>query len=65
MDEDEVQYEVEGEIIKMIHDEFPAVRWTCGACDTDSCTIFYEPQESEKLVTCEFCQAAHRIKKPL
>ena len=61
--QDEVRYEVEGEVIKMIHDEFPAVRWTCAACDTDSCTIFYAPGESEKVVTCEFCEAVHRVTK--
>ena len=63
MSEEPYQYEVEGEIIKMIHQEFPAVRWTCGSCDSDSCTIFYEPAESEKVVTCEFCEATHLVKK--
>ena len=24
-----VSYDVDGEVIKMIHDEVPAVRWTC------------------------------------
>ena len=58
-----VSYDVDGEVIKMIHDEFPAVRWTCAACDSDSCTIFYDPAEPEKVVTCEFCETVHRVKK--
>jgi hypothetical protein len=62
MGEDDVPSDVEGEVIKMIHDEFPAVRWTCAACDADSCTIFYDPQESEKIVACDFCEARHRVK---
>lgn len=63
MNGEEHQHEVEGEVIKLIHDEFPAVRWTCAACDADSCTIFYDPQESEKIVSCEFCEATHLVKK--
>ena len=63
MNEEPYQYEVDGEIIKMIHDELPAVRWTCASCDNDSCTIFYEPTESEKIVACEFCEAPHLVKK--
>jgi hypothetical protein len=63
MSEESYRYEVVGEIIKMIHDELPAVRWTCKGCDNDSCTIFFEPSESEKIVACEFCEAVHLLKK--
>lgn len=51
-------YRVEGEVIKMIHGELPAVRWTCEGCGEDSCTIFYDPEEREKFVECETCQAS-------
>jgi hypothetical protein len=54
-------YEVPGEVIKMIHGELPAVRWTCGGCGEDSCTIFYEPQESRLQVECENCGCENRI----
>lgn len=50
-------YKVEGEVIKMIHDELPAVRWTCGGCGEDACTIFYEAEANEKIVACESCEA--------
>lgn len=63
MSEELYQYVVEGEIIKMLHDEFPALRWTCGGCLEDSCTVFYDPQELEKIVVCEFCEAIHLVKK--
>jgi hypothetical protein len=56
-------FEVPGEIIKMIHGELPAVRWTCGKCAEDACTIFYEPAD-EKLVTCETCEAINLVVKP-
>ncbi|HSB11295.1 MAG TPA: hypothetical protein VLM38_17545 [Blastocatellia bacterium] len=56
-------YEVEGEVIKMIHDELPAVRWTCGGCGEDSCTIFYEPETSQRLVECESCHASNLVHK--
>ncbi|MBI3654356.1 MAG: hypothetical protein HY231_25290 [Acidobacteria bacterium] len=63
MNAEPYQYEVEGEIIKMLHDEFPALRWTCQGCDNDSCTVFYDPQELAKIVACEFCEAVHLVKK--
>ena len=50
-------YEVEGEVIKMIHGELPAVRWTCEGCGEDSCTIFYDPEATEQLVECETCNS--------
>jgi hypothetical protein len=56
-------FEVNGEVIKMIHDELPAVRWTCGNCGEDACTIFYEPEEAEKLVECETCEASNLVRK--
>jgi hypothetical protein len=61
---DDSAYEVEGEIIKMIHDELPAVRWTCGNCNEDSCTIFYDTTWSEKTVECEYCGASNQVRKP-
>ena len=54
-------YEVPGEVIKMIHGELPAVRWTCGGCGEDACTIFYEPSESHVQVECENCGCENRI----
>ena len=59
----ESEYEVSGEVIKLIHGELPAVRWTCGSCGEDSCTIFFHPEEQEKLVECESCGASNLIKK--
>jgi hypothetical protein len=56
-------HESQGEVIKMIYDELPAVRWTCKGCGDDACTIFYEPEESEKLVQCETCQAVTLVRK--
>jgi ribosomal protein S27E len=57
-------YEVEGEVIKMIHAELPAVRWTCGGCGEDSCTIFYQPNAQNELVECESCGASNLVRKP-
>ena len=64
MSEEDYDYEVEGEVIKMIHDELPAVRWTCAACQEDSCTIFFEPEERQLVVACEFCGASLLVTKP-
>ena len=64
MSEENYQYEVKGEVIKMIHDELPALRWACAVCNEDSCTIFYEPGDLEKIVACDFCDATHLVKKP-
>ena len=55
-------FEVEGEVIKMIHGELPAVRWTCGGCGEDACTIFYASEEEEKLVECESCNASNLVR---
>jgi len=41
----------------------PAVRWTCGKCGEDACTIFYDPEETEKIVECETCSAANLVRK--
>ncbi|HKS41908.1 MAG TPA: hypothetical protein VJX74_14935 [Blastocatellia bacterium] len=60
---DENTFCVSGEVIKMIHDELPAVRWTCGNCGEDACTIFYEPEETEKLVQCETCEAGNLVQR--
>ena len=60
---DENTFCVSGEVIKMIHDELPAVRWTCGNCGEDACTIFYEPEEMEKLVQCETCEASNLVQR--
>jgi hypothetical protein len=48
-------YKVVGEVIKMIHGDLPAVRWTCGRCGEDACTIFYEPHKCRVQVECENC----------
>lgn len=64
MDDLTYDHEVEGEVIKMIHDELPAVRWTCGGCGEDSCTIFYEPEAVQKVVECESCRASNLIRRP-
>jgi hypothetical protein len=61
----ESHYEVSGEVIKLIHGELPAVRWTCGSCGEDSCTIFFDPEEQEKIVECESCSATNLVKKQL
>ena len=60
---DEETFEVTGEVIKMIHGELPAVRWTCGKCGEDGCVIFYEPEESERAVECETCGATNLVRK--
>lgn len=60
---DDSPFAVEGEVIKMIHDELPAVRWTCGNCGEDSCTIFYEPEANEKTVDCETCGASNQVRR--
>lgn len=57
------QYEARGEVIKMIHDALPAVRWTCAGCSEDACTIFYEPEETEKVVKCETCEASVLVRR--
>ena len=59
----ESDFEVSGEVIKLIHGELPAVRWTCGNCGEDSCTIFFDPEEQEKIVECEFCSATNLVKR--
>jgi hypothetical protein len=57
------EYEVEGEVIKLIHGELPAVRWTCGKCGEDAATIFYVPEEMEKIVECENCEASNLVRR--
>lgn len=59
----EGDYEVSGEVIKLIHGELPAVRWTCGSCGEDSCTIFFQPEEQEKKVECESCNATNLVRR--
>jgi hypothetical protein len=56
-------HEVRGEVIKMIHGELPAVRWTCGNCGEDACTIFYDPGAEEVLAECETCNAQNLVRK--
>lgn len=63
MEGDDHDFEVQGEVIKMIHDELPAVRWTCGSCGEDTCTIFYEPGAEATTVECEFCHASNRVQR--
>ena len=57
-------YEVPGEVIKMIHGELPAVRWACGGCGDDACTIFYDPQQTSILVECENCGSENTVRRP-
>jgi ribosomal protein S27E len=56
-------YEVPGEVIKMIHGELPAVRWTCGGCGEDACTIFYEAQQDRIDVECESCGRENTVRR--
>ena len=60
----EHDFEVQGEVIKMIHGELPAVRWTCGNCGEDACTIFYEPEADARTVECESCHASNLVRRP-
>lgn len=62
MENRDYDYEVEGEVIKMIHGELPAVRWTCGGCGEDACTIFYQAEDKEKLVECASCDATNVVR---
>ncbi|HXU37732.1 MAG TPA: hypothetical protein VN937_15325 [Blastocatellia bacterium] len=62
MEDPGYDYKVEGEVIKMIHDELPAVRWTCGGCGEDACTIFYETEMDHNIVECESCRATNRVR---
>ncbi len=57
--------QVQGEVIKMIHGELPAVRWTCGNCGEDACTIFYEPDAEHNVVECQSCNASNLVRKGL
>ena len=60
-----MDFEVQGEVIKMIHGELPAVRWTCGSCGEDACTIFYEPEAESRAVECASCNATNLVHRPL
>ena len=57
------EFETSGEVIKMIHDELPAVRWTCGSCGEDTATIF-EPDERARVIECEHCSASNLVRVP-
>ena len=63
MEDPGYDYKVEGEVIKLIHGEFPAVRWACGGCGEDSCAIFYEPDRESKLIECDSCDATNLVRK--
>jgi ribosomal protein S27AE len=56
-------HKVSGEVIKMIYGELPAVRWTCGKCGEDACTIFFDAAEAEKVIECENCGASNLVLK--
>jgi hypothetical protein len=58
-------FEVDGEVIKMIHGELPAVRWTCGGCGEDSCTIFYDTEAADLVTECGFCGAGSLVRRPV
>jgi predicted RNA-binding protein with PUA domain len=62
MEDQSYEFAVDGEVIKMIHGELPAVRWTCGKCGDDACTIFYEPEAKEIAVACESCKASNLVR---
>ena len=63
MSDDEYPREVRGEVIKMIHGELPAVRWACGNCGEDACTIFYDREAEERLTECEACGTENLVRK--
>ena len=63
MTDESNEYEVQGEVIKMIHDELPAVRWICGGCGEDSCTIFYDPEAVQVAVECELCNVVNLVRR--
>ena len=63
MEDPNYDYKVEGEVIKMIHDELPAVLWTCGNCGEDACTIFYEREDVARIVVCESCNARSLVRR--
>jgi len=56
-------HNVKGEVIKLIHGELPAVRWTCGGCGDDACTIFFEPEAERQEVECEACGSVNTVSK--
>ena len=62
-DDQSYDYEIQGEVIKMIHGELPAVRWTCGGCGEDACTIFYESDAEHVVVGCQSCNASNLVRK--
>ena len=64
MAEGEHHHEAQGEIIKLIHGDLPAIRWTCGTCGEDACTIFFDREETEKLVECETCSSITLLCRP-
>lgn len=59
------QHEAQGEVIKMIHGELPAVRWTCGSCGEDSCTIFYDREATDLVTECGLCGDASLVRMPV
>ena len=63
MESEVYDYEVDGEVIKMIHGELPAVRWTCGGCGEDSCTIFYELEATHTRAECAFCGKSNLVRR--
>jgi len=58
----EYDHEVEGEVIKLIHGEYPAVRWTCGGCNEDTATVF-SAEATEMIVECENCEAVNLVRR--
>ena len=63
MEDHGYEYEVQGEVIKMIHEELPAVRWTCGNCGEDSCTIFYDREATDVVKECAYCGANSLVRR--
>ncbi len=62
MSENDYDCKTSGEVIKLIHDEYPAVRWVCARCGEYSATIFYD-REPARIVACEWCQAVNFVQR--
>ncbi|HEY6328620.1 MAG TPA: hypothetical protein VI756_04715 [Blastocatellia bacterium] len=57
------QFRTIGEVIKEFPGEVVAIRWTCGECAEDTCTVF-EAGVDEKIAECQFCDAATAVRRP-
>ncbi len=48
-------HEVRGNVIEMLHGEFPSLYWACGSCQALSAAIF-SPDQTERVVSCGYCE---------